>query len=286
MHHLTRGLPAFLALIFLLIPAAPLQARIEVSIDEVAWENRGVPPNQTVLFTIPFVNPDAETTPPTDGTLNAQEFGAFLPDTDLICEFTVPSIPPNGRVEVTCEIGLDELPGNAPRLDLAGNWLALPGSPPPPGFPSIAVVGCPLPDYWGGGIDIIWGGNQPGQAIIHRGVLPVCQGFASSYIEITTNCTEGGGIGWSFSNVCPNWTANVVNSQFAPAPNPLPAGQWTGWIELTSSLPLGASCDVDLDMTCGTGIAKINVTGQVCECDRPLPLEPSTWGQIKSMYPD
>jgi len=286
MHRVTRQLAGLLALVLLLAPAAPIEARIEVSIDEVAWENRGVPPDQTVVFTIPFVNPDAAPTPATDGTINAQEFGAFLPDTDLICEFTIPPIPPNGRVEVVCEIRLDDLPGNAPRLDLAGNWLALPTSPPPPGFPSVTVVGCPLPDYWGGGIDVIWEGNEPGQAIIHRGVLPVCQGFASSYIQISTNCTDLGGIAWSFSNLCPDWTASVVNSVFAPAPNPLPSGEWTGWIEVSSNLPLGASCDLDLDLTCGPGIAKINVTGEVCQCDRPLPLEPSTWGQIKSMYPE
>jgi hypothetical protein len=285
MHPIARRFASLLALVFLVALSVPVEARPLLSIDEVTWENRGVPPDQTVLFTLPFENPDPETTPPTQGRINAQEFGAFLPDVDLICDFTIPPIPPSGRVEVTCEIGLEELPGNSPRLDAAGNWLFLPGSPAPPGYPSIVVVGCPLEDYWGGGIDVVWEGSEPGQAIIHRGILPVCFGLGISYIRISTNCTDGGGISWSFSDLCPGWNANLVNSVFTQAPNPLPPGPWTGWIEVSSNLLLGETCDLDLDMTCGTGIAVINVMGQVCQCDRPVPNEPSTWGRIKSTYP-
>lgn len=284
MQPITKRFASLLALVFLVALSVPADA-IRLSIDEVSWENRGVPPDQTVLFTLPFENPDPEPSPETQGQINAQEFGAFLPDSDLICEFTVPSIPPGGRVEITCEIGLDELPGNAPRLDAAGNWLSLPGSPAPPGYPSIVVVGCPLDDYWGGGIDVVWEGNEPGQAIIHRGILPVCYGLGISYIRVATNCTDGDGISWSFSDLCPGWSANLVNSLFIQAPNPLPPGAWTGWIELSSDRPLGEMCDLDLDLTCGTGIAQINVVGEVCQCDRPVPLEPSTWGRIKSTYP-
>jgi hypothetical protein len=285
MHHIARRSAALTALVFLLALSAPVEARLLLSIDEVSWENRGVPPDQTVLFTVVFVNPDSEATAPAEGRINAQEFGAFLPDADLICEFSLDPIPPGGRAEIMCEIRLDELPTNAPRLDAAGNWLSLPGTPPPPGHPEITVVGCPLPDFWGGGIDVVWEGDDPGQGIIHRGVLPICEGVSSSYIGLTTNCSDNEQIFWSFSDVCPDWDANLVNNVFAPAPNPLPPGPWTGWIELGSDLLLGATCDLTLNMTCGNAIAEIDVSGEVCQCDRPVPLEPSTWGRIKSYYP-
>jgi len=48
---------------------------------------------------------------------------------------------------------------------------------------------------------------------------------------------------------------------------------------------LGEMCDLNLDLTCGTGIAQINVTGGDLPVRSACPVERSTWGQIKTQYP-
>jgi hypothetical protein len=256
------------------------------TLDDLQWTNFQGPGGPSVEFRLTFVNPDQTPSEPLQGTINAQEFGAFLPDGPLVCEFTVPVMAPGETHVVVCQVEIEDLPPAPPRQDEAGNFIVVPGGPPaPPGMPGVLLVDCPESDFWVGGVDVTWTGDGGGQAIVHRGILPVCSVVGSvSYVRMETDCSSGGGVGWSFSDVCAGWTANLVTEQFAQAPNPLPSGPWTGWIELRSTQPLGSVCDFDLDLTCGIGSAEINVTGQVCNCDRAVPVDSSTWGQIKNHY--
>jgi hypothetical protein len=255
-------------------------------LEDLTWENFNGPGGPAVEFRLTFINPDAAPSEPLEGTVNAQDFGAFLPDGILICEFSVPPLAQNETHVVVCQIELADLPPVPPRQDEAGNFLVVPGGPPPPpGVPGTLVFDCPVTDFWAGGVDVIWTGDGGGQVIVHRGMLPVCSVPGSvSYIRLDMDCNQGGGVGWSFSDVCAGWTANLVNEFFFQAPNPLPSGPWTGWIEVTSTQPLGAVCDFDLDLACGAGTAEINVTGQICDCDRAVPLEATSWGRIKNQY--
>ncbi len=280
---LSRALtPLALACGLLLAPNAGARG----TLDDVQWTNFNGPGGPSVEFRLTFSNPDPTPSETLTGTVNAQDFGAFLPDGVMICEFTVPPIDPGETHVVTCVIELEDLPPSPPRQDEAGNFLVVPGGPPPPpGVPGILLFDCPETDFWAGGVDVVWSGDGGGQAIVHRGLLPVCSIAGSvSYIRMETNCDQGGGVGWSFSDLCSGWTANLVTEQFGQAPNPLPSGPWTGWIEVTSTQPLGSVCDFDVDLTCGVGSAEINVTGEVCDCDRTVPLEPATWGLIKNHY--
>lgn len=282
--HLKQHLrPVFLIIALGLVAAGGANAR--GTLDDVGWTNFNGPGGPSVEFQLTFVNPDGTPSEQLEGSINAQQFGAFLPDEGLICTFTVPSIPPGGTQLVVCTIELEDLPPVPPRYDEAGNFLVVPGGPPPPpGVPGTLVGDCPEVDFWAGGVDIIWTGDGGGQAIVHRGLLPVCaRAGAISYIRLQSNC--GSGASWSFANLCPGWSANLVTSQYAPAPNPLPPGPFTGYVEVFTSQSQGAVCDFDLNMLCGDATASIHVTGEVCDCERPVAVEPSTWGRIKSTYP-
>lgn len=287
MHHVAERLGLALAFV-LCLSALPLQTGA-LTLDEVAWENVSGLDNTIVVFTLIFSNPAQVPSEPVEGTINAQEFGAFLPDVDLICEFSIPSLPPGETYEVECRINLGELPETPERLDAAGNRqvIGTGGAPlPPPGTPGVIIVSCPLPDFWGGGVDVEWTGDGGGQVIVHRGILPVCSGRGPSYIFTNVGCEAPEGAAWSFSDVCPGWTPNLVTEEFGQAPNPLPPGPWTGWIAVESDLPLGEFCEFKMDLSCGIGVAEINITAEICDCDAVLPLEPATWGQIKSLYPE
>jgi len=267
--------------------AAFSAAHARGTLDDVSWANFNGPGGPEVEFALTFVNPDSTPSEPLKGTINAQRFGAFLPDKSEICGFNVPSLAPGETRVVVCTVDIDDLPPVPPRLDEAGNFLIVQGGPlPPPGVPGVLVGDCPEEDFWAGGVDIVWTGDGGGQVIVHRGLLPVCaQAGAISYIRLDMDCQSGSGVSWQFANVCPGWTANLVTAQYTPAPNPLPPGPFTGYIEVFTTQNQGAVCDFDLNLLCGDATANIHVTGEVCDCNRPVAVEPSTWGRIKGMYP-
>jgi hypothetical protein len=267
--------------------AAFSAAHARGTLDDVSWSNFNGPGGPSVEFRLTFGNPDGTPSEPLQGTVNAQEFGAFLPDVALICEFTVPSMPPGGTHVVVCTVELEDLPPAPPRFDEAGNYLIIPGGPPaPPGTPGVLVGDCPVVDFWAGGIDVIWTGDGGGQAIVHRGLLPVCaRAGAISYIRLEMDCGSAGGVSWSFSNLCSGWSANLVNAQYGQAPNPLPPGPFTGYVEVFTTQNQGAVCDFDMNLLCGDATGTIHVTGEVCDCERPVAVEPATWGRIKATYP-
>jgi hypothetical protein len=276
MHHVVRPSASLIAaLIFLTMLSVQAPA---ITLDDIAWENLGDNPVPTVVFTATFRNEATEDSEPVDGTINAQPFGAFLPNVSLICDFHVPSLPPGATFDVVCEIDIGELPPDPDRFDIAGNRIN-----PPPGTPGIRTS-CPLPDFWGGGVDVFWIGDGDVEVILHRGILPVCPGRGTSFIRVLMDCGVPDQVGWSFSELCPGWEADLLDDNYDPAPNPLPAGPFQGWIAVSTDAPIGEVCEFNMDLTCGDAIGLIEMTGEACDCDLQVPVEPSTWGRIKNLH--
>ena len=229
-----------------------------------------------VTFHLVFHNPDPDTPSlPVSGSVFSQEFGVFLPDQGLIDEFDIPPIPPESFFDVFFEVPLSGLPPTAGEI--------LPGNGPlAPGVHGVAQPLCPPDDHWDGNVDIFWG--VPGalaQVLAHYGTLQVGPGVGNSYIHVVTNCAFPAT--WTITGLCAGFSATLVNEDLSPAPNPVPAG-WTGHIcvSAAASVPVGSTCCFKVNFNCGGIPGVIDLCVEVC--DWTTPVEPVTWGRIKSLY--
>jgi hypothetical protein len=237
---------------------------LAVGVDEVTWETFGT----NVQFTIIFVNTGSTPSEPISGEVNAQRFGAFLPNEGFICDLSVPSLQPGETFTIVCEAepGTD-IPLSAEKI--------LP-------WELDSVGDCPPDDFWAGNVEIAWVGDGGGNVDVHQGTLQMCPGAGNSCIRVRIACPEAAS--WMFSEACAGWTFTLVDENFEPAPNPLPPGQFDGWICVQGDPadPVGLSCSYELQVTCGGETAIVSIVSEVCDC-LALPVEPSTWGRIKSL---
>ena len=61
--------------------------------------------------------------------------------------------------------------------------------------------------------------------------LFVIMDMASNLDEaLAAECDPNATIIWTFSGVCPDWSASLLNDDFTPVASPLPPGSFTGWI--------------------------------------------------------
>jgi hypothetical protein len=255
-------------------------ANADVILIDATWETVG----SDVQFTLTFQNDDPlNTSPQGTGQLSSQEFGAFLDNFGLICNFVLPPLPPLTLFDVICTVPLSSLPPSATVLLPGG------GGPSPPRASSQS--GCPPNFFWAGNIDVIWtAGTSGGQVQVHMANLDVCPGGGPTYIHVIFDCPDPAGISWNFSGVCANWTATLNVSGATglpggPAPNPIPPGLFDGWIcvSANASVPVGVTCHFDLNLTCGIQPATINLWARTCDWSS-VPVEESTWGKVKALY--
>lgn len=273
----TRAMLA--ALVLPLVLASPASADVFVS--EVEWQTVG--PN--VEFRVRFQNDDsANPSLGVDMELLSQPFGAFVPSEGLIGTAPIPPIPPGASFDVFFEVEASSLPPSAQTI--------IPdGSNPAPGVTEVAQTACPPSTFWNGNVDVFWNGpGGTGMTNYHFGQLQLCPGAGPSYIHVVMDCQVPPGISWSFSGLCPGWTATlVVDAGGVPggtAPNPIPPGFFDGWICLTAdaSVIVGDMCHPDLNLTCGSAPAVISLWGEACDWTPGTPVESTTWGAIKVLY--
>ena len=278
-----RKLWAFLfvgsvAMVFLATFVFPAAADVELT--TVEWNTVGT----QVEFHLQFHNPEPVMSGAVMGELHTQPFGAFVEDNGLIGSFDVPPIEPESFFDVYFDVPLSSLPPSAERITPFGGGGGGGGA-----TQLTANALCPPDLFWAGNVDVWWNGpGGAGQANAHYGTLQICPGVTPSYIHIFGNCP--GGASWAFGQMCAGWSAAFLTSDGAgqpngPAPNPLPAGFFDGWIRVAAdaTVPIGNTCCFVLNMTCGASTVPINVCAEACECP-PVPADPSTWGKIKSLY--
>jgi len=257
----------------------PAAAAVELS--DVSWRTVGT----SVEFHVQFYNPDPVNPSGTvSGELNTQPFGAFVPDNGTIGTFDIPPIPPESFFDVFYDVPLSSLPPSAEKITPGGgsNGGGVFGLPP---------ADCPPDLRWAGNVDVIWSGpGGSGTANYHFGTIQVDPGGQPSYIHMLSDCTDPAGMSWSFSNLCPGWSATLVLDDGTlnpdgPAPNPIPPGAFDGWICVTadSTISPGDSCCFDLDLNCGSQPATIHVCADAC-ISSPVSTEKSSWGRVKSIY--
>lgn len=263
----------------LLVASVPASADVEVT--EASWQLN----NGTVEFHVRFHNPDPNTSGAVSGEAWSQEFGAFLPNIAQLHTFDVPPLPPDAFFDVFFEVEIADLPPSAEIIspDANGGSLRI--------GDVTAQLAC-TNTQWAGNVDVFWQGpGGSGQVQPHMGLIPVCAGAGNSYIHILMDCQDPAGVTWSFTPLCAGWTASlVVDAGGVPggaAPNPIPQGFFDGWIcvSAAANTPIGTQCHFDLNVSCGTAPATVNLWAEVCSW-LPVGTEESTWGTLKHQYSD
>jgi hypothetical protein len=252
----------FVTLITLTLPPTAV-ADITLERENISWTSD----ETTVTFQLTFYNPDASTSDWVSGELYAQEYGAFLSGTP-VGTFDIPPIPPESFFDVFMEVPRVDLPPSAGEITPWGTGKA--------------VQICSPNWHWDGNVDVIWAGaGGAGQVQAHYGTLQACPGAGGSYIHVVTNCV--GPATWTVTGLCAGFNMNLVNEDFSPAPNPVPAG-WTGHIAVTAniSVPFGTTCCFAVNFTCGGVTVPVQLCVDACDCS--LEAESSTWGKVKGLY--
>ena len=271
-----------LALVLLLPAASPSRAGgpVPVRVDLVEWNNVPGAIIPCIKFHTRFSNPDPFLpSQPVSMQMHVQPFGAFVPNGRLLGSFDVPPMQPSSFFDVFFDVEVADLPPSAERI--------VPGTGPGPSAPATA---CPPDEFWAGNVDVFWNGpGGTGQVNVHNGTIQIHPNGTPSYIHVITDCNSTGGINWSFGPLCPGWSAALVlNVGFAPgppAPNPIPQGFFDGWICVTAdnSVPVGSTCNIVLNLTCGGQPATISVLAEACDLG-VTSVKPSTWSEVKLQF--
>jgi hypothetical protein len=258
-----QAIMLFFCLLLALGLSSPVVADIVLNPEDISWTTEA----GIVTFQLHFTNPDQAPTLDASGELFSQEYGAFLPDLGTIGTFDIPPIPPESFFDVFMEIPLDQLPPSASEIL---PWVK-------------SQEHCP-PDYhWDGNVDVIWAGpGGQGQVQGHYGTLQACPGYGASCIHVVTACA--GNATWAIVGGCAGFTVSLLNEDMTPAPNPVPPG-WSGHICVTAdaSVPLGTTCCIAVNFTCGGVTIPVNLCVDACDCG-PISTDPTTWGYLKTLY--
>lgn len=206
-----------------------------------------------IRFHMHWDNPDTTgDSDPASGDMTSQPFGAFAPPFGPIGHFDVPPMQPHAFFDVFFDVPLSELPPEPQEV--------LPGGGPPPGSP------CPEDTSWSGNVDINWAGSgNTSNVNRHFTSLLVRPGFGSSHVHTLIFCNSTLGSAWTIAGLCPGWNATLLNEDFTPAPNPVPAN-WTGWISVAAGagVPSGASCCFTVTFVCDGEPGVIDVCAEAC----------------------
>ena len=232
------------------------------------------PATGTVHFTLHWENPDpVSSSHPISGTMSSQPFGAFQPDFGPIGTFNVPSLAPDSFFDIEYDVARADLPP-PPATILPG------GGPAAPGVTGLADnPNCPPDDHWDGNVDVEWTqGGVPAQVNVHYGTLMACPGAGASYIHVPLlGCTDDNGlpagVTWQIGNLCPGWSATLVNEDTTTAaPATLPPG-WTGWICVTAdaSVAVGTECCPTVTFDCNGEPAVVTLCATACDWDPQAP---------------
>lgn len=213
------------------------------------WKRMGT----NVRFHMRWENTDGGgDTDPVAGDMHSQPFGAFAPDFGPIGTFNVPPLVPNSFFDVFFDVPLTQLPPEPQRR--------LPDGGPPVGSQ------CPEDTSWSGNVDIQWtSSGGASQVNRHFTSLLVRPGSGSSHVHTLIFCTDPAGSAWTIAGLCPGWNATLLNENFTPAPNPVPAG-WTGWISVSAAagVPPGSSCCFTVTFLCAGVPGVIDVCAEAC----------------------
>jgi hypothetical protein len=239
----------------------------------------GPNPNPTVRFHVRWTNPDPSVaTDPVQGNMMSQKFGVFAPDFGQIGSFNVPPIQPSSFFDVFFDVPLSQLP--PPPQKMRPSSLALMG-PENNG-------GCPADNHWDGNVDLHWTSpKMPGQVNKHYGTIQVCPGSGNSYIHVLTFCA--GTANWVVGGLCSGFNATLVNEDFSPAPNPVPAG-WTGFICISANTTVsyGTVCCFQVTFLCNGGQGVIDMCATACNCAKvnSVNLTPTGTFAIRAAIPN
>ena len=245
----------------------------------IDWSN--VPGTQDVRFHVRWTNPSTNMpTAPASGDMMSQMFGVFQPDFGPIGHFDLPAIQVGSFFDVFFDVPPGSRPPNPNKPGGAptGSPAAGPGA-----RPSAALAGPCLPDTtWNGNVDIKWtAAGTPAEVSYHYGTLNVCVGTAGSFIHLKAlECLPNNPIPWVLSALCPGFSAELVNEDFTPAPNPVPSG-WSGYIHVSAAAatPVPLTCCFTLTFTCNGVPGLIYMCATTCNCQNapnPVP-NPIGW---------
>jgi hypothetical protein len=241
----------------------------------IDWAN--VPGTQDVRFHVRWVNPSTNMpTAPASGDMMSQMFGAFQPDYGPIGHFDLPAIQAGSFFDVFFDVSRASLPPDPRKV----------GGPASGNSPADAETGPCLPDTaWSGNVDIVWNAaGNPGQVNYHHGGINVCPGSGASYIHIAAlACVPNNPLPWAISALCPGFSATLVNEDFTPAPNPVPAG-WTGFIRVSAAAatPVPTTCCFTVTFQCNGVPGLIYLCATTCSCQTapgPVP-NPIDWSTL------
>jgi len=211
------------------------------------------PTGQTVQFTTEWTTPTSlSETSPVTATLNAQAFGAFMPDGVELGTVNVPSIPPGGSTVVSLEFPADHLPA-APETILPGGG---------PGSGAACGSG-----NWDGSLDVRWPVSAGlDRSETHSAAIPVQAGGTESFIAVASQCGTGAGNAAILSTMSPGFHARLLGEdRLTPAPDPLPAN-WHGYLALSADAGVadGTQSCAGLWIPCDTTSATISVCATAC----------------------
>jgi len=244
-----------------------------IGLKDISWETVG----PEVEITMIFINDEEVpplTSPPYSVSVSTAPLGAFPEEQTILCEFTVPPLDPGATYTASCSgIEGEEIPDRAETIE------------PGPGNPG-AGNQCQERDYWHGSVFVRWkeddvpvGGLDEGYAEEHRAELNGCYDFGESCVAVQFGCDSEAP--WSITGICDGWSARLVTDSFEDAPNPLPAGPFSGWICVLPPDALSGSCTVQFEITCDDVTEYLAVYTEICNCGA-VAVEPASWGRIKA----
>jgi hypothetical protein len=210
--------------------------------------------------------------------MRSQPFGVFAQDLGSIGQFSVPPIAPSSFFDVFVDVPLNQLP------------------PPPQKIRPMSLADvqpeqngtCPVDNHWDGNVDLHWTSpKMPGQVNKHYGTIQVCPGSGNSYIHTLVFCPAAAT--WTIAGLCPGFNATLVNEDFSPAPNPVPAG-WTGFIciNANTTVTYGTVCCFQVVFNCNGGQGVIDLCATACNCAKPtsVDLAPTGTFGIRAAVPN
>jgi hypothetical protein len=259
------------------IPAAT-QAVLPV-LDDVSWQRVG----NDVEFTLTFSNPNVITSDAVIIDVNLQSFGLGLPNELLLCNCEMDELT-HGEVQTVVITSPESVMPPSAETRLPG------GKPSGEGVLTPGLF-CAVTN-WAGNVDITWTGSSgTANANVHTGSVPVCPGGGASYIHVIIDCQDPAGAPWNFSGGCAGWTVSLVASNAGlpglPAPNPIPAGVFDGWICVTAqaATPIGSVCGFNFNASCFGIPGTIQIGADACDWSL-VSVEDIEWGEVKMKYRD
>lgn len=177
------------------------------------------------------------------------------------------SLPPQETATFECRIPRQELPPSAP-LQVAGQFGAVPG--------------CAAGNPWRGDVRVTWkeSGLPDSLGTAAADVdLPVCPGAPPSAVAVVVDVPAGTEAVWSFSGCPAEWEAALRSDESGvpgpPAPDPLPAGRFAGWITVATDAAPPDTATISWRWSAPADSGFVEVRAATCPCDDPSSVRDS-----------